>query len=283
MARPGTLCDVEQNELVDGTERIPSGHGGTELWRSSRGIHRTVGPWTPTVHAFLAHLEAVDFPGAPRVLGVDDAGREVLTFVEGKVLADPTWRPGRPTPWPPWAQTDDCLAQSARLVRALHDSSASFVPPADAVWRQYPSPAPGPDEIVCHGDVGPHNTVYRGGAPVALIDWDTIRPNHPLVEFGTAAWHYVPLGDDAYFAESGFARTPDLTGRLARFAREYGVNRRTDVAWALHQAKQRSVEAARYWPISPGEGAAALRLVATQLEWLEANVERLVGELDRGS
>jgi hypothetical protein len=46
------------------------------------------------------------------------------------------------------------------------------------------------------------------------------------------------------------------------------------------QAKQRSVEAAKYWPISPAEGAAALRLVADQLGWLDANLDVLVSGLD---
>jgi aminoglycoside phosphotransferase (APT) family kinase protein len=122
--------------------------------------------------------------------------------------------------------------------------------------------------------------VYRNGAPVAFIDWDGIRPNQPLVEFGNAAWHFVPLGDDAYFEASGFRAPPDLAHRLALFARGYGVADRAHAAWALHQGKQRSVEAAKYWPISPAQGAPALRVVAGELEWLDRNLEHLVSELD---
>jgi hypothetical protein len=210
---------------------------------------------------------------------LDPVGREVLTFIDGEVLADPAWQPGRPTPWPKWAQSEDCLVESARLLNALHEASRSFVPPDTAVWRQHACPGLGPNEIVCHGDAGPHNTVYRQGVPIAFIDWDAIRPNHPLVEFGNAAWHFVPLGDNAYFEESGFPGPPDLGERLALFAREYGVTDRSEAVWALHQAKQRSVEAAKYWPISPAEGAAALRLIASQLEWLHDNVEGLVSKL----
>jgi hypothetical protein len=265
---------------VSHEERMPEGRSGTKVWRSSRGVHRTTGPWTATVHAFLRHLEAVGFPGAPRVIGMDDADREVLSFIEGEVLADPTWQPGRPTPWPDWAQSDNCLVESARLLRRLHEASASFVPPDNTVWRQHACSALAADEIVCHGDLGPHNTVYRGGIPLVFIDWDQIRPNHPLVEFGNAAWHFVPLWNDAYFEESGFPVRPDLAGRLALFAREYGVGDRAEAAWALHQAKQRSVEAAKFWPISPAEGAAALRLIASELEWLNDNLEGLVSGLN---
>jgi hypothetical protein len=265
---------------VNSEERMPQGRSGTKVWRSGRGVHRTTGPWTSTVHTFLRHLETVGFAGAPRVLGMDDAGREVLSFIDGDVLADPTWQPGQPTPWPEWAQSEECLVESGRLLRRLHEASRTFVLPQDAIWRQHTCPALALDEIVCHGDVGPHNTVYRHGLPVAFIDWDMIRPNHPLVEFGNAAWHFVPLGNDAYFGASGFPARPDLTDRLTRFAREYGVADRAEAAWALHQAKQRSVEAAKYWPISPAEGAVALRQIASDLEWLHDNLDALVAHFD---
>ena len=124
----------------------------------------------------------------------------------------------------------------------------------------------------------PHNTVYRDGRPVAVIDWDSVRPNHPLIEFGNAALDYVPLGDDAYRGER-IRRTPDLAARLALFSRGYGLTDHAEVAWSLHQAKQRSVEAAKVWPVSPAEGAAALRLVADELAWLDANLEVLVSAL----
>lgn len=205
---------------------------------------------------------------------MDTDSREVLTFIEGDVLADPTWKAGEPTPWPAWAQTEDALAAAGHLLRELHEASRSFAP-SGAVWKQYEHPDLLPEEIVCHGDIGPHNTVYRDAMPVAFIDWETIRPNHPLVEFGNAAWHYVPLGDDAYFARSGFGATPDLPRRLRLFATVYGVTNPSQVLWSLQQTKQRSVEAMRYWPISPRGRANHLNLVAGDLMWLEQHKDEL--------
>lgn len=46
-----------------------------------RPLHRN----SEFVHALLRHFEAVGFDGAPRLLGVDDQGREILTYVEGEV------------------------------------------------------------------------------------------------------------------------------------------------------------------------------------------------------
>jgi aminoglycoside phosphotransferase (APT) family kinase protein len=122
---------------------------------------------------------------------------------------------------------------------------------------------------VCHGDIGPHNTVYREGFPVAFIDWDTIRPNSPLVEFGAAAWKYVPLGDDDYFDSSDFGSRPALARRLALFAGAYGITDLDTIRLAVHQAKQQSVDDLRYFPITPAQGAAELRRVAAELEWLD--------------
>jgi len=233
------------------------------------------------VHAFLRHLETVGFDGAPMVRGTDDAGREILTFIEGDVLAaGPGWRPGNPTPWPSWAQTEECLFATARLLRSFHDAAATFAPPEEALWRRYNVPALSAGEVVCHGDIGPHNTVYRSGLPVAFIDWDTIRPNDPIVEFGDAAWKYVPLGDDVYFEASDFGTRPAVARRLAVFARAYGVHDPDTVRWALLQAKQRSVDALRYFPITPAQGAAELRRVATELEWLDSAIVELLAELD---
>jgi hypothetical protein len=146
---------------MDELERLPEGRGGSAVWRSAAGVHRTTGPWTPTVHAFLGHLEAKGFSGAPRVVGFDDQGRELLTYIEGDVLADPSWRPGEPGPWPPYAQTDYVLAAAGHLLRDLHAAAASFRP-VKPEWKQYDWPVVLPGEIVCHGDVGRHNTVYSG-------------------------------------------------------------------------------------------------------------------------
>ena len=72
---------------MSGAGQLPEGLGGLPVWRSERGVHRPAGPWTPTVHAFLRHLARMGFEGAPKVVGTDDEGREILTYIEGEVLA----------------------------------------------------------------------------------------------------------------------------------------------------------------------------------------------------
>ena len=210
---------------------------------------------------------------------MDEKGNEVLTYLEGEVLADPAWQPGQPTPWPSWAQSNDALAATGRLLRELHAAAGTFRP-SDPVWKQYDWPVLVDEEIVCHGDIGPHNTVYQDGLPVAFIDWDSVRPDLPLIEFGNAAWRFVPFGDERYFAASGFRKVPSLADRLALFATAYGVTDRGQVLWALQHSMQRSVETFRQWPLNAAGAALALRFVAGQLEWLAANSDGLVAGLD---
>src|ERR1700742_5067540 len=96
-------------------------------------VRRPAGPWTPAVHALLAHLHAAGFGGAPRPLGIDEQGREVLTFISGPVV----W-PGRFS----LLDRDGALGRVACLIRDFHDAVAGFTPPPDAHWQAL-TPAPG--------------------------------------------------------------------------------------------------------------------------------------------
>jgi hypothetical protein len=49
-------------------------------------VRRALHQRSDYVHALLRHLEAVGFDGAPRLLGIDAQGREVLTYLPGEVI-----------------------------------------------------------------------------------------------------------------------------------------------------------------------------------------------------
>ena len=127
-------------------------------------VRRPLRPFSLTIQAYLAHLRDAGFTGAPLPLGVDEQGREVLSFVPGDVPRNPL---------PPETAGDDVLVALARLVRALHEASAGWVPPADAVWGGTPAnqqrPVDRQTELVSHRDYYPGNVVFRDGRPVALI------------------------------------------------------------------------------------------------------------------
>ena len=153
----------------------------SEVVRVGDTVRRSQGPWSAAVHALLRHLEAVGFDGAPRFLGIDERGREVLSFVEGETLR-PDIRDS----------DDDLLAAVGRLLRRYHEAAASFVPPPGVAWR-FCVGAPTEGEVVCHNDAGPWNVVVRDGRPVALIDWDLAAPGPRTWDLAYALWRFAPF------------------------------------------------------------------------------------------
>jgi Ser/Thr protein kinase RdoA (MazF antagonist) len=109
----------------------------------------------------------------------------------------------------------DGLAQIGRMLRRLHDAVGDFCPPAGAVWLQGAVPVRG-GEIVCHGDLGGWNTVWRDGRLVGFIDWDFAEPRRPIDDLAEVAWWLVPLAPERLWQAAGFEREPDRVARLVQ-------------------------------------------------------------------
>jgi hypothetical protein len=147
------------NEYVD-EHRLPGGNAGGAS-RVGDTVRRAAGPWTPAVHSLLRHLASKGFGGSPRPLGIDDQGREILTFLEGETV-------GEQKPWPEWTHAEATLDQVADWLRSFHRAVADFEPPASALWRFGQRWTPG--LIVGHGDAAPYNAVWRPDRLVGFID-----------------------------------------------------------------------------------------------------------------
>jgi len=198
------------------------GSGGAVV-RVGDTVRRPVRPHSATVAAFLHHLEAVDFDGAPRHLGHDAQGREVLTYIEGEV--------GLP-PFPAWVADEEILLGVARLQRALHHAAASFVAPPDATWDRPNLPDLGPDAIVCHNDLCVENVVVRGGRVIAFIDFDFAAPSDPLLDIAIAARHWMPMRDPVDVDPE--LRGIDQVARFRAFCAEHGLDRAQRRAVVAH-------------------------------------------------
>ena len=174
--------------------------------RSDDTVLRTTGPWSPAVHALLLHLEDAGFEGSPRFLGIDERGREMLTFVPGDVVRHPT----------PDVMTEEALAALGRLLRRMHDAATDFRLPSDLAWAHAPETDVPGAVVVCHNDLSPKNVVFGDGLPVAFIDWDLAAPASRVWDIAHCAWQFVPLVDDAGWITSGWSEPPPLTIRLKR-------------------------------------------------------------------
>lgn len=65
-------------------EEVFPGNNQRPIVRIGDEVHRPTEFWQPAVHNLLAYLESVNFPFSPRVLGKDDAGREILSYIDGE-------------------------------------------------------------------------------------------------------------------------------------------------------------------------------------------------------
>lgn len=119
------------------------------------------------VHELLLFLEDHSCSFAPRFLGIDEQGREILSYIEGHTL-----------PGSGYFLSDDLLVQTARVIRDYHDVTAG-------------SPLAQGHEIVAHNELGPHNTIFQENRVVGLIDWDDAAPGTRLRDLANAVWCYV--------------------------------------------------------------------------------------------
>jgi len=172
-----------RHELMPDDEAAPeqSLAGGyvSEVVRVGGTVRRDPGPNVGFVRELLRLLELADFGGAPRYLGTDARGREILTFIDGHV----PWQADQQLS----ARTDASLAAAAVLLRRYHDLTAGTA-------------LAGGSEVVCHNDLSPRNTVYRdrgdGLRPVAFIDWDLAAPGKRMHDVAYMCWQYPSLGTD---------------------------------------------------------------------------------------
>jgi Phosphotransferase enzyme family len=172
-------------------------------------VRRPARPTGAATHALLRHLDRVGFDGAPRFLGIDGEGREVLSYVPGRAITPP---------YPAWALTDAALASVAALLRRYHAAVAGF-DPAPYEWPPSPPPPFG-GTLVLHNDPNLDNVVFRQGRAVALIDFDLASPGPRVWDVAAAVRLWAPLRQDADVDD---ARRGRVLHRLRLFADAYGL------------------------------------------------------------
>jgi len=181
-----------------GEERLPGGFV-TPVVRIGDTVRRRPPEDPEFVHALLDWFERRGWGGAPRFLGTDELGREVLSFIDGHAA----WEPAQPSS----VASDASLARVGVLVREFHDLTAGTPLAAGA-------------EVVCHNDLSPKNTVYRssrtGLTPMAFIDWDVAAPGKRIHDVAHVCWQYLGLGP-------GTADPADAGRRMRLICDAYGL------------------------------------------------------------
>lgn len=204
---------------MSGSEKEVKLAGGnvSGVYRSGDTVRRESKPESPNVHKLLKHLESKGFNHAPKFLGIDEKGREILTFMEGEAGNYPVkkymWR-------------DESLAAIANMFRLYHDAVSDFA--YDESWQPLDN-TPSPHEVICHNDFAIYNIVFDHKNPVGIIDFDVAGPGPKLWDIAYALYTCVPLsrynllqtdGEPVYYDASADAGR--IKRRIALFFEAYG-------------------------------------------------------------
>jgi hypothetical protein len=217
-------------------------------------VRRPLHPNTEFVHALLDLLQLRGFGGAPRFLGVED-GEEILSYVDGFVPVEEAMVPR-------WVWQDAATASAFRLIRSYHDATAD-------------SALAGGEEVVCHGDLSPWNTVYRDQVSTAFLDWDQARPAPRLGDIGYGLWRFLRLG------LPGGPALEEAALRALVAVDAYGLDDRSQVVEAVRAEQRRQ----RAW-FQEGQklgdpailrlvGLGALGYIERSVRWIEVNGREL--------
>lgn len=143
---------------------LVGGNITTGVVRVGDTVRRPRGAASQFTEQLLLLLQSVGFSGAPHWLGVDDQGRDMFSYLPGRVAAVNEHL------------SDQQVVAVGALLRAFHDATRGSVLAAG-------------QETVCHHDCGPHNIVFgKHDQPYAMIDFDLAGPGEALSDISYSAW-----------------------------------------------------------------------------------------------
>lgn len=154
-------CRADHGVVTE--EPLGGGNNAREVVRVGDTVHRARDAGSGFAARVLAYLESAGYPYAPRYLGVDNGGRDILSYIPGQATDHPSRR------------ADGVYTRGGAMLRLLHETTAGH---RLAAGR----------DCVLHGDPGPFNTIFWQGLPVAFIDWSSCRPGDRRDDLGYLAW-----------------------------------------------------------------------------------------------
>lgn len=191
---------ISQDENMHQEEPLAGGNLNSPVAKVGTNVHRTAGSWTPAIHELLDHLARAAY-SAPRVIGMDDSGREILTFVPGRCV-----HPDHLD----LIETDDAMQRVGSLIADYHLAQESFVAPQDAQWREEGRDPSGSSEIVAHNDLAPWNLIIHEDE-WTFIDWDLAAPGRKMWDLAWALHSFVGLWPDSTLTNE------QIASRIAAF------------------------------------------------------------------
>ncbi len=203
-------------------EEVLTGGNVSNVYRSGNTVRRELKSGSHKIHRLLKHLENKGFSYAPKFLGIDEKGREVLSFIEGEAGNYPLKQ---------YMWSDDVLIEIGKMLRLYHDSVSDFS--FDDSWKSIDN-TPKPFEVLCHNDFAIYNIIFNDERPIGIIDFDVAAPGPRLWDIAYTLYTCVPLsrfylsetGEKIYYNSSQHAQ--HIKQRVKLFFDSYGEEAEED-------------------------------------------------------
>jgi hypothetical protein len=128
------------------------------------------------VRKVMTELTNNNFNYSPKYLGVDDKGREIMTYVEGEQMN----------------HTEislDLMKQTFGALRQFHDIFSK-------------SELKGAEETLIHTDFAPWNLIVKDNKLVGVLDFDDVKPGRRISDVAYVCWTFLDIGStDSNFTE----------------------------------------------------------------------------------
>ncbi|PEL13745.1 phosphotransferase [Bacillus sp. AFS017336] len=199
-----------------------TGGNVSNVYRSGNTVRRELKPESTKIHQLLKHLEKKGYIYAPKFLGIDEKGREVLSFIEGEAGNDPLKE---------YMWSDDSLKEIAKMLRLYHNAVSDF--PISDDWEPIDN-TPKNMEVICHNDFARYNIIFNREKPVGIIDFDVAGPGPRLWDIAYTLYTCVPLsrfylsenGEEVY--NSHLHNADRIKQRVSLFFESYGEKEEVD-------------------------------------------------------
>jgi aminoglycoside phosphotransferase (APT) family kinase protein len=151
--------------------------------------------------------------------------------------------------------------RTAELICRFHDATAG-------------SALAGQEEVVCHNDLSPCNTVFVKDMPSAFIDFDEAAPGSRSQDLGYALWLFLDLGAESVDIHS--------QGRRIRMMCDaYALDDGFDALGAIARSQRATLERSLSRLRSAGSDSTvayardSVRWIRAEMAWLEAHWNEL--------